>query len=98
MGFDPENNDIDRRIHFEVTGVSLIEGEFAGVDSSDQSEEEQLDFRNNQVLDSMEEGGDTSFAPLIGGGDKESREDKGNDGKSPSIGNDYSINNYSSHF
>ena len=35
-GFDPENNDTDRRIHYEVTGVSLIEGEFADEDSSDE--------------------------------------------------------------
>ena len=34
--FDPENNAMDRRIYYEVTGRELNEGEFAGVgDSSD---------------------------------------------------------------
>ena len=102
MGYDPKNNDIDRRIHYEVTGVSLVEGEFADDDSSDEEWERQQAsdplrnaFSYNQVVDSEEEGGDTSVA-LIGGGDEESREDKSDDGKSPSSVSGLSINNWAS--
>ena len=34
--FDPENNEIDRRIFFEVTGKQIIEGEFDDDGSSEE--------------------------------------------------------------
>jgi len=34
-GFDPENDKMDRRILYEVTGLSLIKDEFLDEDSSD---------------------------------------------------------------
>ena len=35
-GFDPEQDLIDRRLYYEVTGRSLVEGEFADDDTSDE--------------------------------------------------------------
>ena len=88
-GFDPENDDTDRRIFYEVTGTSLVEGEFAGEDTSDEEREsmEAPDplasvFNYNQVLDSEEEMDDKAIA-LISVGDEESKESKGSDGKPP---------------
>ena len=61
-GFDPENDDTDRRIFYEVTGTSLVEGEFADEDTSDEEREsmeapdpQASAFNYNQVLDSEEE-------------------------------------------
>ena len=37
---DLTDNEVDRRIYFEVTGCELIEGEFLGDDVFDSSDEE----------------------------------------------------------
>ena len=34
-GFDPQNNEKDRRMLFEVTGMRLLRDEFQGEDGSD---------------------------------------------------------------
>lgn len=42
LGFDPENDRMDRRILYEVTGLTLVKDEFLDDESSD-SDEEELD-------------------------------------------------------
>ena len=39
-GFDPKNDIFDRRVFFEVTGKSLVPGEYLPNDSSSEEEEE----------------------------------------------------------
>ena len=35
-GFDPEKNEMDRRIYYEITGMKLAEGEFRDFETSDE--------------------------------------------------------------
>ena len=91
-GFDPENNEIDRRILYEVTGMSLVEGEYVDVDTN--SDEEwvrqqapdpaRYAFNYNEYSQVLPESGVADA--LIGSGDEENNEDKGNDGKFPTLG------------
>ena len=46
-GFDPENDKMDRRILYEVTGLALIKDEFLDEDSSDSDEELPLEDDGN---------------------------------------------------
>ena len=43
-GFDPENEQADRRIFYEVTGINLFEG--AEADTSDSEQESSLQLAN----------------------------------------------------
>ena len=46
-GFDPENDKMDRRILYEVTGLALIKDEFLDDDSSDSDKELPLEDDGN---------------------------------------------------
>lgn len=57
-GFDTAENEVDRRIYYETTGIELIEGEFSDLETSDeewkirnQVDPQELAFSYNQIFD-----------------------------------------------
>lgn len=72
-GFDPDNDKIDRRIYFEVTGEQVIEDEFANDYTSDEewmlrNARDPLAFMLGYKVDTEESDNDQSQLPLIPGG------------------------------
>ena len=56
-GFDTVENEMDRRIYYETTGIELIEGEFSDLETSDeewkirnQVDPQELAFSYNQIF------------------------------------------------
>ena len=54
--FDPERNTLDRRILYEITGISLFADEFKDTDSYEDYESEQSVVINNQLYVSAASG------------------------------------------